>query len=340
MLKVFTDVFHDGAAEGHRPASEPANPPFQLFKLKPASGSGLLVPHNENDSPWEKCNRIYSRLLLKGPIGLEIHRFKSYTQLLLALHDCICGHRELYQKAKILHRDISINNVLINVNLNVFPAHGFIVDLDLAIRSDRKVRSDSDHQTGTFYFMAIDILLDKATHSYRHDLESFLYVLIYLCTYFCGPDDQQRPNSEISRNIFNLQGDVKATGSEKLRMMAETNFMNELLDTLQDDMRMHLEPVLVGWRRALFRQPGDAFSSALPHDDDDDEILSILSGPEREKMRKKMAAMRKDMTAMRMHIEKVESQTGAFTGTPPDENALYEEMLQVLNDQIDMLGGL
>jgi hypothetical protein len=40
--------------------------------------------------------------------------------------------------------------------------------------------SGASHWTGTMQFMAIEVLQGKG-HTYRHDLESFLYVFIWMC---------------------------------------------------------------------------------------------------------------------------------------------------------------
>ena len=54
-----------------------------------------------------------------------------------------------------------------------------LIDLDLA-KVLGSGRSGARHQTGTMEFMAIEVL-QGIDHTYRHDLESFLYVLIWLC---------------------------------------------------------------------------------------------------------------------------------------------------------------
>ncbi|EDN02501.1 predicted protein [Histoplasma mississippiense (nom. inval.)] len=56
---------------------------------------------------------------------------------------------------------------------------GMLIDLDLA-KEVGSGRSGARHQTGTMEFMAIEVLLN-IDHTYRHDLESFLYVLIWQC---------------------------------------------------------------------------------------------------------------------------------------------------------------
>ena len=60
---------------------------------------------------------------------------------------------------------------------------GFLIDLDYAHRlSD--VQEQSPCITGTAPFMALELLQGPGTpacHTWRHDLESFFYVVIWLC---------------------------------------------------------------------------------------------------------------------------------------------------------------
>ncbi|KAL2820656.1 hypothetical protein BJX63DRAFT_279816 [Aspergillus granulosus] len=56
-----------------------------------------------------------------------------------------------------------------------------LIDLDLAKKLDGNA-SGARQQTGTVQFMAIGVL-QKADHTYRHDLESFFYVLLWMCAY-------------------------------------------------------------------------------------------------------------------------------------------------------------
>lgn len=62
-------------------------------------------------------------------------------------------------------------------------AKGVLCDWDLAseLTPDGKVpRSQSKHRTGTQPFLAVDLLDDiPSEHFYRHDLESFFYILIW-----------------------------------------------------------------------------------------------------------------------------------------------------------------
>lgn len=90
------------------------------------------------------------------------------------------GHESLLD-ANILHRDISIGNVM----LNMAEDDGFLIDLDLAIKIDRESASGAPSKTGTKVFMAIGVLSGE-DHSFMHDLESFFWVLFWACIHCTG----------------------------------------------------------------------------------------------------------------------------------------------------------
>lgn len=94
----------------------------------------------------------------------------------------ILGHHRAYSKGRYLHRDISETNLMIDHD-DAGVAKGVLCDWDLAseLTPDGKVpRSQSKHRTGTQPFLAVDLLDDAPSeHFYRHDLESFFYILIW-----------------------------------------------------------------------------------------------------------------------------------------------------------------
>lgn len=93
----------------------------------------------------------------------------------------------------IMHRDISINNIMIASS----GTGGYLIDLDFAVLLSRDSISGAPHRTGTVEFMAIEVL-EGLPHAPRHDLESFLYVLIWMFTKFPAPgDDSLKPDGGI-----------------------------------------------------------------------------------------------------------------------------------------------
>ncbi|KAI1195731.1 serine/threonine-protein kinase Sgk2 [Nemania serpens] len=143
---------------------------------------------------WE--NRIYSCLVV-SPAGRVISDFQTAKELLESMRDAIKAHQSLYITGNILHRDISSNNIIITEPETADGFKGMLIDLDLA-----KVRdsgpSEARHQTGTMQFMAVEVLR-IADHTYRHDLESFFYVLLWMCarqSWSNGFAGEERPPRE------------------------------------------------------------------------------------------------------------------------------------------------
>ena len=139
-------------------------------KAKPS----LYTP--DRNEPYE--NRILSCLVI-SPAGRVVSDFQTVRELLETLRDAIRAHQSLYTKGRILHRDISSNNIIITKPETSDGFKGMLIDLDLAKERDSKP-SGARNQTGTMQFMAIEVLRG-ADHTYRHDLESFFYVLLWMC---------------------------------------------------------------------------------------------------------------------------------------------------------------
>lgn len=130
-------------------------------------------------------NRVHRRVILRD-YGKPIYKASSRSALLAALEGCIEGHESL-RKAGFLHRDVSINNLMINEDDNNLSWPSFMIDLDLTTKEQREGASGAKGKTGTRAFMAIGTLLGEQ-HSFMHDLESFFWVLFWICIHYDGPD--------------------------------------------------------------------------------------------------------------------------------------------------------
>jgi hypothetical protein len=165
-------------ASGSKKRRSNSHKSFSATRINDPLSIGKITPslYNPGEDLWEK--RIYSCLVI-SPAGRIISNFQTIKELLESKRDAIKAHRSLYIKGKILHRDISSNNIIITKPETADGFKGMLIDLDFA-----KIR-DSDpsgarYRTGTMQFMAVEVLR-KADHTYRHDLESFFYVLIWMC---------------------------------------------------------------------------------------------------------------------------------------------------------------
>jgi Fungal protein kinase len=88
----------------------------------------------------------------------------------------------------MLQCDISPGNLMMNEEADNHSWRSFLIDLDLAIKEQRQGFSGARGKTGTRAFMAIGVLLGEK-HSFMHDLESFFWVLYWICIHYDGPGE-------------------------------------------------------------------------------------------------------------------------------------------------------
>lgn len=97
------------------------------------------------------------------------------------------GHKTIYFNGGVLHRDISQSNIPLRPGDHTSGCW-LLIDPDYAVRIDKltfePTTSGANHRTGTLPFMAIGILRhEDMQHLYAHDVESFVYVLLWICLY-------------------------------------------------------------------------------------------------------------------------------------------------------------
>ena len=152
--------------------------------VPPSKRSRLSQTPNEA-STTTLPNREHRRTIVRD-YGKPIYKASSRASLLAGLEGCLAGHESLY-RAGLLHRDISINNLIINEDPSNLSWQSFLIDLDLAIEIKRDDASGAKGMTGTRAFMAIGALMGEL-HSFMHDIESFFWVLLWICIHYEGPD--------------------------------------------------------------------------------------------------------------------------------------------------------
>ncbi|VDC07239.1 unnamed protein product [Peniophora sp. CBMAI 1063] len=152
-------------------------------------------------SPWAGSTvnihpLSHYRILFKD-IGRPITRFESTKQLVRALSHAIEAHSVAYQKANVLHRDISAGNILINRK-----GDGMLIDWDLALVYNNAAKLIDDQEprlswrTGTWAFLSCALLEQPSdkVHEISDDLESFFWVLLFVVLrYRYGPFEWASP---------------------------------------------------------------------------------------------------------------------------------------------------
>ncbi|KAI9775541.1 MAG: hypothetical protein M1816_005896 [Peltula sp. TS41687] len=192
-------------------------------------------------------NRIFSCLVISPP-GRPLHEFQSVKEFLEACRDIVRALKSLYQEGKILHRDISKNNLIIPDGNSEGEPKGMLIDLDLAKELDSGP-SGARHRTGTMEFMAIEVL-ESTAHTYRHDLESFFYVILWIVIEYGQEDGPGLPETSRLRRWY--KGTYDEIAQIKRGLMDKTAFKKILAEfppkfvaitTLAEELRRILFPI-------------------------------------------------------------------------------------------------
>ncbi|CCM01669.1 uncharacterized protein FIBRA_03732 [Fibroporia radiculosa] len=218
--------------------------------------------------------------------------------------DVVRAHHWVWVTSAILHRDVSVNNIMFRRIGG--RAVGVLCDWDLAITHDPEEelkdetadeeppefhnlyrltpkvavpqspdpvavdpahnregeneqagyqdtpRTQPRHRTGTGPFMAVDLLTPGRVpyHRYRHDLESFFFVLAYVCITFQPEEHTFGPLSEWEdSNIFTI-------GYNKRAFLINVPTHMRLIDRVHPDF----QPLLRDWLKPLWGHFADVAS--------------------------------------------------------------------------------
>lgn len=168
------------------------------------------------------------------PRGRPLASFKCISEALYALRDAVKAHRSLYNDAQLLHCDVSRNNIIIPdpVSSRACSPRGILIDFDECVDLKSQAHPSSDPDTprmveirGTRAFMAID-LMRGSPHTYRHDLESFLYVFLHIAISYHSPD----PPMTSRLNAWQILDPWPELAAKKLAMIEDEKTWRALTD--------------------------------------------------------------------------------------------------------------
>ncbi|OJD28400.1 hypothetical protein ACJ73_00178 [Blastomyces percursus] len=131
-----------------------------------------------------RFNRVHRRVVIRD-YGKPIYESSSKATLLTGLASCIEGYMSLHDEAGLIQCDVSPWNLMVNEDKDNPSWPAFLIDLDLAIKTQRDGSSDARGKTGARAFMAIGVLYGEK-HYFMHDLESFFWVLFWICIHYDG----------------------------------------------------------------------------------------------------------------------------------------------------------
>ncbi|KAK0185044.1 hypothetical protein F5146DRAFT_1144760 [Armillaria mellea] len=171
---------------------------------------------------------------------------QEFKKIFIEIVEC---HHVAYKKGRALHRDISWTNLMFD---RANPAN---VNENGDIKASPGAPGGA---RGTFVFMAIDLLRNRNhKHFYRHDLESFFYVLVWAAIHF---NLKEGTRTEIAHPVLAewAAGDDKEAWQSKMSFLkdfeaGETvfNLMGEEFDELNVTWILDLREIFADGYGAL-----------------------------------------------------------------------------------------
>ncbi|GJE93366.1 hypothetical protein PsYK624_095250 [Phanerochaete sordida] len=160
------------------------------------------IPEEERHS-----QRVHTRLVTKE-VGLILDTYKDSPELLILLTNALVGHWDAWKYAGVLHRDISVGNIMIDAA----TGKGFLNDWDLA-----KWKEDMENLvpasepagiSGTMPFKsALSLRYPRKPPEVADDIESFVHVGVFMGMRFhwhsWSPENRKVPETREARDKFN-----------------------------------------------------------------------------------------------------------------------------------------
>ncbi|VDB83550.1 Bgt-20767-3 [Blumeria graminis f. sp. tritici] len=203
-----------------------------------------------------------------SPYGRPLNSCKSVLQFLIIIRDALMGHRGLFNK-KIIHSDISEDNIIIVTPTEDDRSRGMLIDLDLSISDyDTCKTSTREYPVGTSKFMALIQVamwvgnVSKRDYnfnsSYLFDLESFFYVFLTgFVEYGRDPDlPLHNLDSWREKDVDNILRNKYEDIDENFESFINTKFSSSFVDF--KNLALELRVILFGNTSYSYKLPRDS----------------------------------------------------------------------------------
>ncbi|KAH9025840.1 hypothetical protein EDB85DRAFT_2149458 [Lactarius pseudohatsudake] len=188
------------------------------------------------NEPWalksthEFTRHRHHRLILDD-VGKKLNTFRCSRDMVRAVHAALVAHRDAFEKCKILHRDISPNNILLTESAD-FDG-GLLIDWDLCKQVDPGDPSAGSARqaarTGTWQFMAADLIENpNINQTFVHDIKSAFFVLLWMALHYLHCSWGVDGLSSFVDTVFNPQVYGNTGGLTKLMFMRGDQELNKL----------------------------------------------------------------------------------------------------------------
>ncbi|KAJ2708672.1 hypothetical protein H4R19_004636, partial [Coemansia spiralis] len=222
--------------------------------------------------------RAHTRIVM-SPVGAPLDTVMSPDELIIVICDAMEVHTALVEQCQILHRDISIYNILVRRFGN--EVGGMLIDLDNAIRMTGDHIAARSSRTGTLPFMSIgNLAANNVKRTALDDWESALYILCWQGTLGVNIEDQTAYKRETVLSIADWRdGDsTKIAKAKRSDMDTPKAFSSTILaEFIKDGQYSGLRRLAKNLHQTLFCNPR---VSRLCHGSrmDEDVLMELEDG--------------------------------------------------------------
>ncbi|GJE97853.1 hypothetical protein PsYK624_140750 [Phanerochaete sordida] len=151
-----------------------------------ASPQHTVSQEYQPDGPHKDFERAHHRVVFKE-IGRPLDGYPNSGELIILVSHAAIGHYEAWTKAGVLHRDVSLSNMLIDVESPRKRLRCFLTDWDLCryLEDYHQDLPSSPARSGTWpYLSALALAYPKKPQDLSDDLEAFVNVIVGLALRF------------------------------------------------------------------------------------------------------------------------------------------------------------
>ncbi|KAI0329810.1 hypothetical protein GY45DRAFT_1279178 [Cubamyces sp. BRFM 1775] len=177
--------------------------------VRSRNSEGVQRTFSDKCAQLPVAGRIHVRLVTKE-VCRRLQTFKDWRELVSVMRGALCAHEYAWEEHGILHRDLSVGNILIYDVPDGSPEPktvGVLSDWDLAKQRDQIFNPVASQSTrsGTWQFMSAALSrFPEKPHLLSDDLESSMHVLNWLALKHMHTDYTESGASETAHRIREL----------------------------------------------------------------------------------------------------------------------------------------
>ncbi|PIA13559.1 hypothetical protein COEREDRAFT_11326 [Coemansia reversa NRRL 1564] len=185
------------------------------------------VPHGfyarAATAPTAPPLRRLHRRMASGPVGTPLQALRSEHEVVAVLADAMQSHAEILRHAGVLHRDVSLNNVMAVRSGTHGPLRGMLIDFDHAVDATATRNTRTPGNVGTGPFMSIANLegLD-VPRTAADDWEALI------CLLFCLAAKSSAARDEMGRIFAHVS--ANGVADIKREMFASLRALDSAID--------------------------------------------------------------------------------------------------------------